>query len=138
MHCSHFLTEEVLSNSPEHVIVSNQVYDTRTYSYIKYSKAAIDNYLSINYCAFELLPENLPRKFYVDIDIKPYEMNYMKYSSEDIVNDVTKLLKASLEIVDKDYTFDESQIFTCYSKNIKIKPRSEFSINFFELKTEIT
>lgn len=121
MHSSHFLTEDVLSKSPEHVIVSNQIYDTRTYTYIRYSKDAIDDYLSTNYCAFELLPEKLPRKFYVDIDIKPDEMNYNKYSFDEIINQVTRLLKASLELLDAAYSFNESDVFACYAKNIKIK-----------------
>ena len=113
--------DPLLERSPKHVIFSKEVKDYRAYTSIEYDTEKLNTLLNEDKSYYEVLPENLPRKFYVDIDIKPIHKNYMKYTYQEIVDDTTKVLSASCKLINPDIKFNIDDIYVCISENSAIK-----------------
>ena len=110
------LRDDLLQRSPGDIIISMEVRDTRQFSSMPFDVDAINSVLSHDNNYYELVPEALPRKFYVDIDISSTKENFGKYSFEEIVQQTHSLVKKALAKVDESYPWDEQSIRVCRAK----------------------
>ena len=106
------------------LFLSTEVKDYRAYDSIEYNKDDINKFLMKNNSIYELLPSELPRKFYVDIDIKPTNLNYMKYTYDQIVDNTTKAVLSACEAIEhKIPEINSNDIYVCVTENSNIKQR---------------
>ena len=117
----------ILNKSPEFMIFSKEYPNSdntetyRKYTFTYYDKDEIDTLLQDDNNINEIIPDSLPRKFFVDIDIKPSEPNYTKYSFDEIIVAMNEIVKYTVTLVDKNMKLDESLIRVLYVKNINRK-----------------
>jgi hypothetical protein len=110
------LGEGLLARSPNDIIISKEIRDTRQFSSMTFDKDDIDDVLSYDNNYYEVIPETLPRKFYVDIDISSTKENFGKYSFSYIIEQTHTLVKNALSKVDENYPWEESKIHICRAK----------------------
>jgi hypothetical protein len=98
--------DPILKFSPKHLIISQENPSSknkasRHFTYVEFDKKIINKLFKKDQHLYEILPKDLPRKFAVDIDIKPTHANYNKYTFEQIVNATTIIIKYCYEKIIK-------------------------------------
>jgi hypothetical protein len=111
----------ILQYSPEHIIISRQHSSSinkgsRQFSYTSCDPDNIKTIFAKDRNLYEVLPYDLPRRFAVDIDIKPSHHNYNKYNYDEILNATTEVLNYCLSMVST-YTIDVTKIITSVVRN---------------------
>ena len=107
--------------SPENIIISQQLQSqsnkgARQFVYLPYDEKKINKIFMTDENLYELLPSGLPRKFAVDIDIKPTHKNYKKNSYNEIVYAMNTVINYCLSQT-SDYKLDYDKIVVSVVKN---------------------
>jgi hypothetical protein len=118
----HPVLAPLLKFSPDHLIISQQHPNSfnagaRRFSYLPYDEEDIIKIFKKDRNLYEVLPENLPRCFPVDIDIKPSHKNYGKYTYENIIQSMTSTIEKCVKDVAEGYMMDNNKIVVSVVKN---------------------
>ena len=104
----------LLEFSPDNIIISQQLPSqsnkgSRQFVYLPYDEKKVNQVFLDDQNLYELLPAGLPRRFAVDIDIKPSHKNYKRNSYEEIVHAMTTVVGYCLAKT-SDYPLDKDNI----------------------------
>ena len=107
----------ILEYSPKNIILAheNPTSDnpaSREFVYFPFDIKVVNKIFMKDRNLYEILPENLPRKFPVDIDIKPEHKNYDKYNYPEINDAMTTIIKYCYFKVMNGDIFDITKIVT--------------------------
>jgi hypothetical protein len=114
----------LLPYAVQNIILSRQSpeaknFSTREFVYLDFNPNNINKIFKKDGNLYEILPENLPRKFPVDIDIKPSHKNYNKYTYKEIVNAMNTIIKFCSSNLN--FSFFETEVITSIVKKIDRK-----------------
>ena len=119
---------------PGHIIISqeNGTADnprSRQYVHMPFDETRMNKIFKKDLNLYELLPDNLPRKFIVDIDIKPSHANYGKYTYTQIADAMNTIVEYGNIVISDIY--DKNVIISIVKKqDRKQSLHLIYSINF--------
>jgi hypothetical protein len=107
-----------LNTTNKHITFAKDIQKTgsKLYKSIQYDEKFINKTLKNNFFLYEVIRFDIPRKFYIDIDIANDKLNFNKYKNEELIESCNVIVNHSLYLIDPDITFDINAIRVLYVK----------------------
>ena len=93
---------ELYQKDPRLMLISQDIPPgggEKQYAAVKYSPKLLQHILECDKHLYELLPENRPRRLYMDIDVKGKHPNFQKYTNDQYVHACDTLVQSILTLL---------------------------------------